>query len=286
MGGGFEQPQQAVPIPVSSGSVEIGDTYSATFRVIRETFPTLAAAGAIVMGPGIVIQLVVSIGLSLAMRQVMSDPTSVDPSLAIGGTVAYFLVLGISIVTYAIAQAMLMHTTVERLAGGTPTLGGAVKAAMSRLIPVVVVSFLCGLAVALGTFLCCAPGIFAWVVLILAVPACVVERAGIIDSLQRSISLTEGHRLPIFLVFLVAGAVYMVTAMCIVGPFQVIGATQVRPGEIPDPLSIIQLVQTFVTYLIASVFQIVIAVLTAVIYARLRGIKDNVDAQSLARVFA
>ena len=55
-------------------------------------------------------------------------------------------------------------------------------------------------------------GVFVYLTFIVAVPAVVIDNAGVIESLQRSKALTEGHRLSIFGLFFLLGIIKRLVA--------------------------------------------------------------------------
>lgn len=99
----------------------------------------------------------------------------------------------------------------DHLRGRPVRIGATVGAALSRLLPMIGVAIIAGVAIGLGTLLFVIPGIIIMCMLWLAVPVCVLERAGVSDSLSRSYHLTEGYKWRIFgflfLVGLIEGGV-------------------------------------------------------------------------------
>jgi hypothetical protein len=180
-----------------------------------------------------------------------------------------------------------MYATVESLVGRKASIGDALGAAMRRFLPLWGTSLLFGLIVTIGSMFCLVPGVIAWVWLAVTLPVCMVERVGPIASLQRSLELTEGHRVPIFLTFLVLMVGFMGIAMCVMMPAMIgTAVASGNPAEMQDPLSLPQIV----VRLLSSVTQIfstmLLSSMTAVIYARLRGLRDGVNAEALAKIFA
>jgi hypothetical protein len=112
--------------------------------------------------------------------------------------------------------------------------------------------------------------------LYVAVPACVVERPGIVASLRRSWHLTNGSKWRIFLLSLLLGvmsAIVLMTASAIVATA---GNRSVFDG-VAD--------HTYVETSLNVVFGSLSAVVAAVAYHELRQSVDGVDADELAAVF-
>lgn len=221
-----------------------------------------------------------------------------------------------------LAQAVLVYDVVENLAGRKPPMGQAIATGLSRAPAVLGAAFLLTLvltasvipgavlgvlvmaggaaagagAAALAT--CCGgalaivgvlvPVVYASIVFFVTVPAAVLENVGPIGALSRSLELTRGNRGRIFLAFLALGLVVFVLA-CVSGVCTgAVGAGGIDPATgMPQPPSTLANVVSFVTgLLIQTVQTMAFAALAAVTYARLRGVRDGVDAQALAEVFA
>ncbi len=271
--------------PPSGPKLDFNDTYRTTFNVLGASFARLFTLSALVVLPSS------AIGFfgSLLVHRTTSFGRTADPALVLQNLAVampiYFAIIALTLVLYAFGQGAIMFATVQELVGKHASVGESLRVALGRLVPASIVSLLVGFVMAIGLMLCCAPGVIAWVYLCLAVPVCIVERAGVIPSLQRSIELSEGQRMPIFLVYLVAFVVILAASLCVVGPFTLFSASGTTPGELPDPLSAPQLLQQLFSTGISLFTTMFFAVLNAVLYAKLRGLRDGVDAQALARVF-
>jgi hypothetical protein len=123
-----------------------------------------------------------------------------------------------TIVAGAVLQAALIAATVRQLSGRPVDIGQSVSAALSRIVPIILLSLLVGLAIMVGLLLLIVPGIIFYLMYIVAVPAMMAEGRGVTDSMRRSAELTKGHKGMIFLLaiilLMVAGGVSAVfTAM-------------------------------------------------------------------------
>lgn len=89
---------------------------------------------------------------------------------------------------------------------GTPVQASvALHASFSRFWPYVGLSVLLSLVLFVGFLALVIPGIFVLVVFSLALPALVIRRTGVFDSLRASWTMTKGHRLEILGFWLVFG---------------------------------------------------------------------------------
>ncbi|MBX3250635.1 MAG: hypothetical protein KF901_25885 [Myxococcales bacterium] len=233
-----------------------------------------------------------------------------DPTDFIGMCGGGFL----SFVFTYLAQATLMYATVEHLAGRHAPIGAAISRGLSRGLSVLGAALLIVLmqvvvalpAIGIGVLgalagpagACCGVGFMFvgilvplfWVLVVtfVTIPAAVTENVGPIAAIQRSFELTKGHRVTILLVFLcLMGAIF--TFACIGGMCSGAlsgGGIDMATG-MPKPPSAFAQGVSFVVTLITSVVQtMALASLAAVTYARIRGVRDGVDANALAEVFS
>src|SRR5699024_6979286 len=83
--------------------------------------------------------------------------------------------------------------------------------------------------VTVGSVLLVVPGVFAFLVWAAAAPACVMERAGPVAALRRSVHLTRGHRGRILgvtlLVVVISYAVELVVSALALAPFPSLSGT-------------------------------------------------------------
>ena len=156
------------------------------------------------------------------------------------------------------------------------TIGASLSVASGRLASLIGASLLSTILIVLATLLLIVPGVIAYCMFFVALPACVVERLGATKCLVRSRTLTEGFRWPIFwLLILVAGLGAVVVV--IVG---IVAGFMVGASGAPD------WVLTVLIFLATVGAQAYGAVLSAVVYHDLRVAKEGVDIESLANVFA
>ncbi len=222
-----------------------------------------------------------------------------------------------------LAQAVLVYDVIENLAGRRPPIGQAIGVGMARAPAVLVSAFLLTLvltaAVVPGALLgvlviaggmsvgpgagglatCCGgplmllgmlvPTFYAYLVFFVTVPAAVVEDVSPVGALARSFELTKGQRWRIFLAVMAFMLVIFVSS-CIGGACSGAlgggGGIDPATGALKAP-STFGMVVGFLAQLVAQTLQTMgIAALAGVTYARIRGVRDGVDAQALAEVFS
>lgn len=151
------------------------------------------------------------------------------------------------------------------------TLGKALAKGLARLLYLVIVSFIFNIGVTIGLVLLIIPGLILICMWIVAIPACVVESLGPIDSLRRSAVLTQGYRWQIFGLILS----YFIAAL-LIG----FGANFFFLLLTNDPLS-----ATLGSGIIGILPTAIYATMLAVIYYQLRSVKEGVAIDRLTNVF-
>jgi uncharacterized membrane protein len=248
--------------------------------VIGANFFTLLAGVVLCLLPGIAIDVVF---LTLQL-----DVLSATPGGHAGGLLGPFQVYAyaasaVRFLFSYVAQGAIIFIAVEYLAGQPVSLGQTVRVLGSRVVFIVLTAIVQGLLVGLGFMACIIPGVLLSLVYYVAIPSCVAERTGPIQSLYRSAELTRGVRGSIFLISLVVGIIGMM-----VGGVVVLGA---MPSlfSMDDPDTAMQSVlitQRILEWIISPIQTLLISVPPAVVYVHLRGMRDGVDAHKIAEVFA
>jgi hypothetical protein len=171
-----------------------------------------------------------------------------------------------------IATGAITFGVVQQMRGRDASIVDCLRVGMSALLPVLGVAFLQSFVTTLGLFLCVIPGIIAWLRYSVAVPAAVEERPGAGAAMSRSRQLTEGYRWQIF-------SVLFLLSLLSLGVDVALRSSMAAPGQ---RLSGIYL-------LIADVKNVIATGLTstaaAVIYYRLRSVKESIDVEQIASVF-
>jgi hypothetical protein len=299
-GGGFQPPAGGYPGGGAGGggpsgvggTLDVGDVLSTTFRTMGAALvPILGCALSVVIPTSIV-----TFVLRVAIYLVMQNMDHATPDQAMMGAVialpVYLVFILVLLATQAVGQGGIVYSVAEQLSGRSPTLGQAFRVGLSRAFWVFLTTFIATIGIFIGMMFCVAPGVVVAIFLCVAAPVCIVEKLGPIDSLQRSIALTEGNRLTIFLVFLAVMVGWFVIAMCIIAPVQllVVGGAAAVGGAggvqaMQNPLSLGSIIGELINIPVTLFATMAGSTLVAVIYARLRGLRDGVDAQAIASVF-
>ena len=156
-------------------------------------------------------------------------------------------------------------------------IGDAIGRAFSRFLSLLGISILVGLGVAIGFMLLIVPGIILALRWAVAVPACVVENKGPLESMRRSAELTKGHRWKIFGVWVLI-AIVAIIILIMVGVFAGLGAVVAQGlGRV--------LIAGVISLILTAIVTAELYVLNAMIYHDLRVAKEGVDTEQIAAVF-
>jgi hypothetical protein len=175
----------------------------------------------------------------------------------------------VAIVFSALSEAIVLFGAFEDMRGRQVDLIASLKVGLSRFFPVLGVAILVALLCGLSAILLIVPAFIVMTMLFVAMPACIVEQLGPVNSMKRSSELTKGHRWKIFglwlLVMIVAGIGSLIPKA-----FTAFGGASVG--------LILELVWAALT----GAFNAVMVVVT---YHDLRVAKEGVDTDQIASVF-
>jgi hypothetical protein len=213
--------------------------------------------------PFVVIALILLLPSLLYEIAFLADP---EAAYSAGGLVAVVIQMILSQLT----TAAITYGALQYLNGHAVGVGECLSRGLSLILPVIGVAILTGLIVGIGAILLIVPGLIAAVMLWVAIPAAVVERRGVIESLKRSAELTKGYRWSVFgilLIIVVAGIVVGFVVQFILLP--VGGYSLYAVG----------------TWVVQAAFGAFSATAAAVGYYFLRVAKEGADIVEIARVF-
>lgn len=186
----------------------------------------------------------------------------------------------VTVVASAILQGTLIYATVQDLNDRKPSVGDSLATGLRSFLPIVVVGILFFFAFLLGCIALVVPGIMLACAWIVAVPAVVADRTGIMGAFGRSAELTRGNRWRIFallLIWVVLVAVVSNLVNAFGGGPQMVGAdlTSLRVSPLYMVLS---LVYGLAASMIASTA-------VAVLYVELRTAREGIGPSGLAAIF-
>jgi hypothetical protein len=168
----------------------------------------------------------------------------------------------------ALSQAVVVHATFQDLRGRDVKPVESFSQGLARVLPAIATSLLVAFAAGIGLILLIAPGLIALAAFSIALPICVVERAGPLRSLSRSAELTRGYWWPIL-----GFAVALLIVSAVVGL------------SIRAALPVSGLPVTIVTWAWNVWVTAYSSVYAANLYHDLRAVKEGIGIQEIASVF-
>lgn len=244
----------------------VGTIISESFSILFGNFFTVLILGFVAGFAGFLIN-----GMIIGFEAALGVP---DPDAFVIGTIVSSV---IGIIIYAIIVAMFVQLAYNAKLGRKGSLGEYFSAALGPLFAVAVLSIVVSLLTAVGMIALIVGGLWIYAVFYVFVPAAVIEKTGF-GSLGRSAGLTKGYRWPIVGLFIVMMIILMfvfgILGALLVG---VIVATSASTGALIG-LGAVNAALTGLFYGLS-------AISVALVYARLREIKEGVAVDQIAAVF-
>ncbi len=208
-------------------------------------------------------------GVDVAVGQ-GPDPAAIDESYFINFGLTFF----IELIAYSLATAMLVSFAYDVKLGRSKRLSSYVNSVIGNLLPLIVMAVVSYILIVIGLSLLILPGLWLYAVFSLIVPVIVVERAGF-GAMGRSAELTKDYRWPIvgllivmFIVMFIISAIFGL----IVGFISALVGGQA-----------LLLILNIVTSTVGFAFG---CIMIALLYARLRELKEGISVDHLADVFS
>jgi hypothetical protein len=230
----------------------VGKVISTTFSVYSRHIATFSIVAAIIWLP------------LVAVMSFAAGATKPDQAV---GVVAIAAIVGF--ILQPISTAVILHGAFQDMRGRGVRIGDSIRWGISRFFPLLGLSILAALGIMAGMVALIIPGLILMVMWFVAVPACVVEKTGPVESLSRSSELTKGNRWKVLGALLIVGI-----ALAIIG--NIIQAVSMAAGPL------VFLVALAIWQGIAQAFN---AVFVVVMYHDLRVVKEGVDVERIASVF-
>ncbi len=259
-------------------SFQVGSVLNRTFSLLLQNIVKLTLLQTIIFVPLVVLIIVAMVPIFATIGMAAAHKGPGQLPLPFGTMMILFPVFFIAIIGVSVmSQGAGIYGIFRRMSGKPFRIFEAIGSVFPRLLPAFGMFLLMMIAVYLGLILLVVPGMILALMFSVAMPVCIVEKRGPIDSLQRSADLTRGHRWQILGIFLV----FMLVAVAISLLLFVVdyGLASVHAGVVG---TIIGGVIRFVVQMLLSAFP---TVLIAVIYYDLRVAKEGIDIDRIAAVF-
>lgn len=261
----------------SNGQFEFGDVVGDAFRIMRDDWQGVLLLSLLLVALPNLAFLLSIVGLLVPDPDAILGEDTSWAAIAGAGSATGIILLLASFVLY---PAAIMHLGVMRLAGKPVPWTVSLKAAMSRILPLVGVCLLAFLGMALGTMLLIVPGVILYCGWFVFLGPAMLEDRGPTEALGRSWELTTGYKWWMLLVIIVSSIIGGVAAAIFEVPFTLATESMTTPlGTsliLPSALSSIG---TAISYAVAGTF-------AASTFTQLRTLQGGIDQSAIADVFS
>ena len=257
--------------------LSVGEVLDASFKIVRQSFGTLAMCVLVVAVPLNIVTTLITASSSEDAFDV-DDTGSVGTAFGDGTEAAGSLVTtALELVLMSLASAACFRAVSGIYLGERPTVDGSLRFAASRLLPVILLSFLYVLGLIPAFIALVIPGIWLAVAWSVSFPALLSEGIGPVAALGRSFRLVKGRWWPTFGALLVMWVLVAVISG-VLGAL--LGATLLAAV---DSELVAAVLFTIVNILSSLITLPLLAAVLTVIYFDLRVRNEGFDLQLLAR---
>jgi hypothetical protein len=255
---------------LSSASLGVGSIISESFSILfRHFFAVLLLS----LGPTLLSVVISGLlnGWNAALG--IAEPTAPDAGFVIRTGIDTIVQLVLSGVTTALLVQMAYDAKLQR----PLRIGQYFGPALSAAIPIAILGLGAGILTVLGMIALIIPGIWIYAVFSMMPAAVVIEKVGF-GGLGRSANLTKEYRWPIvgaIILLVIIAAIIGFVAMFIVGIL--LGSTGFN--------GIGMVIAILVLSLVSAIGAALGSISVALIYARLREIKEGATVRDIAAVF-
>lgn len=248
----------------------VGAILSQTFSIFASNFVKVMILGF----AGTLLGFLISVAfLGFGTTTGTAEPDLTNPGGFWMGTLVSTL---LSMVVYGLVTALLILLAYDAKRGKSNSIGTYIMVAVPAVIPIAILSIVVFILMAIGAFALLIGMLWVYAVFYVMAPAAVIERAGF-GSLQRSAQLTKEYRWPIVGLFLII----MVITILIQFVTGFIGTALTSASP-----SVFGMASIAIVYSILGAIGYAIGGITiALVYARLREIKEGVEVDQIAKVF-
>ncbi len=157
--------------------------------------------------------ILISTVAGFASTAIAAVVTPSDAGQGLSLAISFGLSIATMFVTVPLA-AGLWHMQIKRAAGGSPEIGDMFKF-FDRVVPLILVNIVVGLATGIAMLFLILPGIYVAVAGYLAVPLVAERGLDPVDAFTTSVKAVNNHWFDVFLLGLAAFLVVMAGALCL-----------------------------------------------------------------------
>ena len=249
----------------------VGGIISESFSILFGNFVKVAILGFLGAFLGFIVNALF-LGLDAANGNI--DPTTtLSPNALVIGMIASVL---INMVMYGLITALLIQLAYDAKLGRSNSIGAYLTAAMPAVLPIAVLTIIISILSSIGAIALIIGALWVLAVFYATAPVAVIEKGGF-KSMGRSAELTKEYRWPIVGLLVV---VYLLMAV-----LQFIGGFAVGALLLANSGIVVQIMSGIGISLITGLAYAFAGIAAALVYARLREIKEGVDVDQIAAVF-
>lgn len=258
---------------------EASDRSFSIGRILSRAFGVMGSNPLVVFGVafalGAIPRMFFNLVFGLNNRNVAMGQT---PGLLVAQGLFAILIM---IVLQSIVVGCITRGAVAYSQGRRASLGECLSVAISRVFPVIAVSILFGLGVALGSILLLVPGVILAIMWSVVVPVTVEEHTGIFGAFARSRQLTSGARWNIFglfllllLIMIAIGIAAGIVSLIVIGTSYQNQAVEWSPAAL------------MLNVIFSTIISAIWSVLQTSLFVELREWKDGPIEAKLGEIFA
>jgi len=250
-------------------------------RVLNAAFGTILSNLFVMMGIALLF-----VGVPRVMISYLEQPFLHVAATGATGAIEHFgFTFGttvLNMVFMTIAQGALFPAIAAASRGDRASFGDSLSAAFGRLLPLIGLGVVSGLAICFAALLLVVPGIILAVMWYVAAPIVVAERESVFGALGRSVELTEGERWNIFVVLLVVFSVWLATVMLSV----TIAGAMATAGMLAGGSGLMPLLIMVAGVIGAAIGATIAGALPSAVYVELRRFREGPESHGLVDIFA
>lgn len=183
--------------------------------------------------------------------------------------------MAVAVVSAALAQGILVRSTILHIGGRPIDIGQSIGVVFGLILPVVGLSILMAIIVGVGLMLLVVPGVILALMFCVAVPALVEEQGGVLASLSRSMELTSGSKLLIF-VLMILYVLFMMAVSLVFGLVSGVGVLTTGNGVL---VAVVEAMSATITTAVGGT-------MVSSLYIELRTMKEGTTPDLMAEIFS
>lgn len=257
--------------------MSLGEVLDRTFTLYKKNFWLFAG----IMSVPFLLLYVTQVGIASVglLGKMPGRPPLASPTALFGFLGGFFVTLILFMIMVGVAQAATIFAVSDLYLGRTATIRGSFGQVRGKVLRTIGVIFLVGLIVGVGFIALIIPGIILMCRTGVAVPAAMLEDKYVGEAVSRSMDLTKGYAMQMFLIFLLTWVLTMVSAAVFQYPFLFVTAMEAAKHH---SVSFLVLMLQYLSSFISSVLVGPIATIAfSLMYYNLRVRKEAFDLQHL-----